>query len=416
MIDLAFSRQRVTVLMIEILAIASCLLGPLAAHASVANVPAGKSFTKYGVSQVYGTPVCPASLIPGESGCFFGVQWAAIEPQSGIYDFSIPDQEIAMAQKAGYPVELEIVTGEYGAPVSTSVCNSFKPKSGATPCMPWLGSGYTHGVAETNAVKDIGINQCTATWVPAPWDTTFQAALSGLEQTLYTHYSALSPNTVAMIRLATVSDNGDHIRVPWDGGPCGKNHAENWYNNAWQSLAKADKSITTESAWISEIRSDMDTVDLDLGMNLGGMNLGIGIAGGKNSSFPAIYTSSGGNVTPGKPEPALFTDVWTDITSMTLASGNGWVTYEALNNADNFELVVGPWTKPNTSWYGSGEDAHQFTIAEQACEAWELCSQPSAESLDMWSSNAKAYPTQVLQADAVISGTGLAMCKVKSCP
>lgn len=179
---------------------------------------------------------CPANLttVGNAVGCFVLFTWAQLEPQNGVYDWSAVDYALSFSTgsstPANYPIQVGVLTGDGGTPDIDTVCNSFgyppnEPPS-PPPCLPWLaGIAGVNSHWRAGAVNPGGghggLNPCQPTFNPAPWDTTYQAALSAFEAHFEAKYSGTNVSLLSLNVIAPSHNMGMDVDItkqtcqPW---------------------------------------------------------------------------------------------------------------------------------------------------------------------------------------------------------
>jgi hypothetical protein len=368
---------------------------------------------------------CPSTLPPNVKGCFFSVKWAQVEPQRGVYDWTVITNQESY-DTANYPLQVEIETGESATPNSQAVCQSFKAENGAPTCTPWLASaqGINIHIRALNTGAPVGnIPPCTATYSNYPGDPTYQAALAELETAFHNQFA--DDPKIALVSINPISELGHNLSLPVDvvnqTCPDGSNLSE-YYNGDWNQVAMNNGcSSGDETCWRNLIVGAFQTLWTAQVSILHDMNLSLWIT---SSNWPAI---TGPGRYDGNSDPTgIQQQIYAYANAHQPDSGAYYVINEALNDNGFWSNVVGPWLTGSPAATGGGAQMYQAFSGngvgsagcQTLCEAGVLCgAYLGAGFQQIYSSDIKACPSVISQIAQAINGDTTQVCGgVTTCP
>lgn len=307
---------------------------------------------------------CPwtsGSLPTGFDGCFVKVLWAQIEPQSGVFDWTVIDQEID-ADTSNTPIEVLVQTGETGTPNITAVCNNFTTETGAPACQNWLApvqlGGSVESVETHLAMASGGIAQCHKMYDPYPGDSTYQAALRGLYSAWKSHFSTYTGGSnIVGVSVEPASDAGHNWSLSISS-PCATGGATEYYASKWNTVAQNHGCTSgDETCWqttlTSALESDWDDQTATAGFNQKNLLEWLIV-----QDFPSIVTN-------GASDSTIHSNFWNYMVANPPSGGHEQIDYEAQKATLNAANVLQPFA---TSTVPPGSQA-----AGLASSARDLC-------------------------------------------
>lgn len=175
-------------------------------------------------------------------GAAIMVQWAAIEPAPGTYDFAVLDRWVAESVKLGKAISLGVQAGS------------------ATPA--WLyNSPYNVPKNNFNYNRNPqGTPTCTVLMLPSPWNDSFISQYSKMTADLARHLRELQVagfpagaayDAVRIVKLTGINNTTEELRLvanKGDDGPCHQSNAQ----EIWAAAGFTPERITGAFTRISD--------------------------------------------------------------------------------------------------------------------------------------------------------------------
>jgi hypothetical protein len=247
-----------------------------------AQVPRGIVYRMMGGSNT--VPKLPANV----NLVMYLVNWAMVEPTNGTFDWSrVTNIENQLPR--GAKLQLIIITGAYGAPTNSNVCNQWGMKDKA--CTAWLSDVTGVSVYSMTGPNgsDHGYNQCTRLYDPNPADPAYQRAFEGLISAIHTQFE--DDSKISMISVAAMSSKGVDLSLTQSDDCGGSQHNQTeYYNSAWNNISGCHGD---ESCWTTYLEDAFNTLwsyEVD---ELANQNIALW---SESSPFPNISQSSGSDV------------------------------------------------------------------------------------------------------------------------
>ena len=256
-----------------------------------------------------GTNNCKAANLTGLAGCALFMKWAAVEPRSGVFDWS-QVTAIEAQLPAGEKIQFHIETGEGGDPITTANCTSVNSPSGnlaVAPnptCQPWLNPASfvntiwdkTNPGAPQNQWQQ-NIPSCTVLEEPDPTDATYIAAWKGLMAGIQAQFTG--DTKIAYISVVPISHFGSDVSMATRskiGNTCPTPSVS--YSAQWKAIANASSSGAGNSdaafdTWVQGAYTTLYSGTGGLVPTVGTVqNISQWIEGG---SFPSMITPGNAN-------------------------------------------------------------------------------------------------------------------------
>jgi len=163
---------------------------------------------------------------PYVDGIALHYSWATIEPQDGVFNWKLVDNQIAQAKAAGKKVSLSVMAG-YQSPA-------------------WL---YAAGAERFEFVWDMawGPPLCSVQTIPVPWDSIFLGRWVAFVQALGNRYG--SNPTVSHVKINGINSKTEEIFLPLSvNAPINSGQCTSFNDVAdWQAVGYTLTKV--EAAW-----------------------------------------------------------------------------------------------------------------------------------------------------------------------
>ena len=131
------------------------------------------------------------AALPFVDGILVRVQWDLLEPEPGVYDWSLLDAELDLAESLGTKVALGVICGGTGEPA-------------------WLYEPHGGGPGAAGFDYDFGDRQET---MPVPWDEVFLTDWGSFVAALGSRYAGR--DVVTLVHMTHSTRNGFEMQIPF---------------------------------------------------------------------------------------------------------------------------------------------------------------------------------------------------------
>lgn len=320
------------------------------------------------------TKTCGSSLPAHTQGCSLQFTWAALEPQKGVYNWSL----ITNLESQYTYMQISILGGAWGAPTTANVCNHAPDVAASPTCQAWLGSGFDNvtGISVFNDVNNRVGEPCGVTlFEPDPHDATYQADFHTFISAFETQFSG--DTHIALVEFMPETHYGFDMSLArtnkTGGGTCTLSPQE--YGAAWATLT----GCATNTCFENWEKGAFDTIWTDMVSVLHDQNLGLWI---EPQQFPAIV-NNGATQCSDKPnaigdEDTCLTElIFNDANLHKPSGGKYYIANETLGTtAGGFCGNIGPYVagadgggaQPTTAYNGGS-----CTNLQTACAGAQAC-------------------------------------------
>jgi PKD repeat protein len=275
----------------------------------------------------------PSPFPDHTQGVFYSVQWAALEPGNGVFNWT-PITTVESALPAGKYMQLVILTGETGSPASTAVCTLYQGH--AIPgCTPWLATAGMKGIVTHSDLGPNGATHgyplCTPLVEPYPADPVYIGALENFISHFEAQFSGDSK--IALVILSPMSHEGSNLSLGSFNNDCDSsgNPGSEYYNAAWNAISGC---AGNESCWNDAITSAGETLWNYEVTTMPDQNLALWV---NPSPFPDISTPTSLDVSS---RNAIFNYA----AAHKPARGTYHVANEALQQSNSWASAVTPFS------------------------------------------------------------------------
>jgi hypothetical protein len=140
--------------------------------------------------------------MPQVDGIYLNLVWSALAPREGAFDWTLFDEEIGRAVKAGKAISIGVRTGRF------------------TPEWVLAGSGHSQFVAGPH---NGAAGRCESFLVAWPWDENYQAAYGSLMASIAAHLKTIprAYESVRIVKITGINEQTQELRLPAGHGNAG---------------------------------------------------------------------------------------------------------------------------------------------------------------------------------------------------